>query len=136
MSKTAEFNLVAFEAPETATLEVMDARGEPLIGEGGQPVLIDLYGPGSEAYAKAQARIDQANTARTFQALRTGKSKDGDENSKRLHAEKLASCTARIHHFPIDPLALYQNPRLGYITNQVARFIEDWANFLPPSAQS
>ena len=135
MSKTPEFNLAAFEAPETATLDILDAKGEPLLGEGGKPVSITLYGPGSEQYARAQAKIDAANTSRTFAALRGGKApKDTTDDQRRLQAQKLADCTASIQNFPIDPLAIYTNPRLGYITTQAARFIEDWANFLPPSA--
>ncbi len=129
-----EFALSAFEAADTATLEVLNQKEEPLLVDG-QPVTIELYGPGSVQYTKAQAKIDSASQTRAFAAIRGKVAKDGPEESRRLTAEKLAACTKAINNFPVTPLDLYSNPRLGYITNQVAKFVEDWSAFLSPSAK-
>lgn len=129
-----DFDLSAFEASDTATLEVLNQKEEPLLVDG-QPVTIELYGPGSTQYAKAQAKIDSASQTRAFAAIRGKVSKDGPEEARKLTAEKLAACTARINNFPVAPIDLYNNPKLGYITQQVAKFVEDWGAFLAPSTK-
>lgn len=64
-----EFDLSAFEAAETAVLEVLNQKEEPLLFNG-QPVTIELYGPGSAQYARAQAKVDTASQTRAFAAIR------------------------------------------------------------------
>lgn len=123
------FDLSKYETAETGILEVLNEKDEPLIGPNGQPVTIEMYGPGSEVAIKAQAKVDQATTARTFAAVRGKLPKDAAGENRKLQAEKLAACTKAINNFPVDPLALYSNPRLGYITAQVAKFQDDWSNF-------
>lgn len=132
---TEEFDLSAFEASDTAVLEVLNQKEEPLLGAGGLPVTIELYGPGSTQYAKAQARIDSASQTRAFAAIRGKTLKDGPDEARKLQAEKLAACTARINNFPVAPLDLYSNPKLGYITHQVAKFVEDWSAFLATASK-
>ena len=130
-----DFDLSAFEASDTAVLEVLNQKEEPMLVNG-QPVTIELYGPGSTQYAKAQAKIDSASQARAFAAIRGKVAKDGPDEARRLQAEKLAACTARISNFPVTPLDLYSNPKLGYITNQVAKFVEDWSAFLSAASKA
>lgn len=134
----SEFNLKQYEAADTAKLTILDAAGdEPLLGTDGQPVVFELYGPGTEQYAKGQEKIDRAREVRTMQAaMRGGKMKgDGAAEQRQLVAEKWAGCTKSIsQNFPMASLAVYQNPKLGYVTKQVAACVEDWSNFLPQSA--
>lgn len=122
--------LSALEASTTAALTVQHPSGMPLLLNG-EPLTITLYGPGSEEYQRAQARIDQAVQARTFAALRGKAQKDDPEDLRRWRAEKLTACTASCSAPGINVAELYTNPRLGYIANQVEKFVEDWANFLP-----
>jgi hypothetical protein len=133
MSDT-DFNLAAFEAADTSVLDVLDARDEPLMYNG-KPVQIVLAGPGSEAYVKAQAKIDRANQERVFQAVRGKAPKDGADEQRKQLIEKLVACTVEVRNFPVSggAAAIYANPKLGYITNQVAKFLEDWQHFLPKS---
>lgn len=129
-------SLADLEASETAIMDVLGANGEPLMNNGA-PMQIEGYGPGSTAYAQAQAKIEAAGQARAFAALRGKAPKDNDD-AKRLQAEKLAACTKRLINFPegATPAAIYANPRLGYITTQFATFVEDWGHFLPGRAKS
>lgn len=129
-----EFDLSLYEAQESAVLEVKTPQGKPLLGEAGKPVRIHLHGPGSSAYQKAQAKYDRAVQTAAFEALRN-QGRDDQEDGRSLQAERLAACTVRIENFPVEPLALYSNPKLGYITNQAVRFGEAWANFLPQFAK-
>lgn len=131
------FDIAAFEAAEIGVLEVQDTAGEPL-KHAGQPVRIHLYGPGSAEFVRVNAKLDAAAQARTFAALR-GKGTKGAADEQRADLiTKLAACTKHVENFPVSGGAktIYENPRLGYITSQVTRFLDDWANFPPPSVQS
>lgn len=132
-----EFSLADFEVSETATLDVLGVDQEPLLYRG-QPVRISVHGPGSAAYVRAESRAAQASQARALAALRGKAGKTDLEEQRQQTAEKLAAVTAAIENFPIPggALALYANPKLGYITAQVERFLSDWANFKPASAKS
>ena len=46
--------------------------------------------------------------------------------------EKLTTCTKAINNFPVAPAVLYANTKLGYITRQVVKFLDDDANFAKP----
>ena len=132
-----DFDLSAFEVTETATLDVLGLDQEPLLHRG-QPVRITVHGPGSAAYVRAESRAAQASQARALAALRGKAGKTDLDEQRQQTAEKLAAITAGIENFPIPggALALYANPKLGYITAQVERFLSDWANFKPASAKS
>lgn len=131
------FELSAFEAVDVGVLDLQTPAGDPLM-HNGQPVRIHLYGPGSAEHVRAQAKADSAAQARTFAAIRGKASKSAAEEQREDSIAKLVACTKNIENFPVPggAEALYRNQRLGYITNQVGRFLDDWANFPPPSAQS
>ncbi len=132
-----EFDLSAFEAADVGILEVQTAAGDPMLYKG-QPVKFHLYGPGSAEFVRITARLDAASQARTFAALRGKGSKGAADEQRADMITKLSACTKHVENFPIPggAKAIYENPRLGYITSQVTRFLDDWANFQPPSAQS
>ncbi len=125
----AVFNISDFEAKDTAVLEVQNIKDDGPLLVGGQPVTIELRSPGTREYLNAQHRIDVANSAKTYAALRGKPVKDTVDGNITQRAEKLGACTVRIDNFPIDAKDLFSNPKLGYITAQVSKFIEDWANF-------
>lgn len=130
-----KFDIAAFEAADTSLLNVLDIRGDPLFVDG-NVVTIELYGPGSNEYAKAQARLNDILTSRSFMAMRGKPVRETMEESRAPLVDKYVACTKALNNFPIEggARALYENPKLTYITDQVARFIEDWANFTPGSA--
>jgi hypothetical protein len=70
---------------------------------------------------------------RSIAALRGKTNKNAAEEQAQLRAEFLASVTASIDNFPIEggSLALYANPKLGYITAQVDKFLGETENFMP-----
>jgi hypothetical protein len=127
-NQNAVFNLADFEAADTAVLEVTDRKGDPLLYNG-QPVTIELYSPGSSEYLRATHKVATAQQTATFAAIRGKPIKETVEGNIHKQAEKLAACTASVRNFPVAAFDIYANPKLGYITNQVAKFIEDWANF-------
>ena len=125
------FNLADFEASDTAVLDVQNKKDDGPLLVNGQPVQIVLHSPGSADYIRAEAKANQAVQARTFAALRGKAVKSTPEEDRQKNAEKLAACTVELRNFPVEggALAVYNNPKLGYITAQVDRFLSDWGNF-------
>ena len=125
------FNLADFEAADTAVLDVQNKKDDGPLLVNGQPVQIVLHSPGSADYIRAEAKANQAAQARTFAALRGKAVKITPEEDRQKNAEKLAACTVELRNVPVEggALAVYNNPKLGYITAQVDRFLSDWGNF-------
>lgn len=125
------FDISKYELEETSILTVQNAKGDDdLIGEDGiNPVTIELYGGGSRQMVKAQHKAGNAAQLR-IQALVRGKvDKKAAENADAEMVEKLVTCTKAINNFPVPAADLYSNIKLGYITRQVQKFLDDDANF-------
>jgi len=129
------FELAQFEAADTALMDVLLPNGQPMLYKG-QPVQIELYGPGSEQDFKAQVEIDRATSERMMQTLRGKTAKDEVADRRAAQIKKLVAVTKEVRNFPVSAAEIYGNTKLGYITNQVLKFQGDWGNFLPPSAQT
>jgi len=123
-----------FSVEETGTLELLKANDDPMIGDDGKPMTITMYGPGSKTYAKAQA----AQQNRMIDKLkRKGKTDQTAEAKAAEAAEFLSSCTKEFSlNIEYDGLegdalfrAVYSDTSLGFISDQVAKFIGDWSAF-------
>jgi hypothetical protein len=129
---TKAFDLSQFETLDTATLTVQTPKGDDLLVDG-KPVTITLYGEGSKQYVNARYKLDNALQTRSIALMRGKSAKNAAEEQAQLKAEFLASVTASIDNFPIEggALALYNNPKLAYITAQVDKFLAETENFMP-----
>lgn len=125
----AAFNVADFEARDTAWLEVQNKKDDGPLLVDGRPVRIEVRSPGTKEAMNAQHKIDTATHTRTFAAMRGKASKETVESKIEQSADKLTAITAQIENFPVSPKDLYSNPKLGFITEQVAKFHGDWANF-------
>lgn len=121
--------LADLEARDTAWLEVQNKKEDGPLLFNGKPVRIEVRSPGTREALSAQHKIEQAQTAKTFAAMRGKPTKETVDDRITASAEKLAAVTASIDGLPVSPLELYKNPRLGYIADQVAKFHGDWGNF-------
>ncbi len=130
------FDITAYELEETAVLTLLNAKSDDdLIGaDGTNPVTIELYGGGSRQMVKAQHKAGQAAQLRLQQLVRGKVDKRAAETAEEEMVEKLVACTKAINNFPVEPGALYSNAKLGYITKQVLKFLDDDSNFSKPSA--
>lgn len=129
MTAVPAFSLSDFEASDTAWLEIQNIKGDGPLLVNGQPVRFEIRSPGTREALNAQHKIDTAASAKAFAAVRGKTVKDTVESKYKERAEKLAAITARTENFPVSPIDVYGNPKLGYITDQVAAFHGDWSNF-------
>lgn len=116
----------------TSRLELRDANDELMAG-----VAVNVYGPGSKPYAKAQA----AQQNRMIDKLkRKGKTEQTAEQKAAENAEFLADITVSFEGLEYDGLkghelaiAVYSDITIGFIADQVAKHCGDWGNFTKTS---
>lgn len=134
-------NIKALAAVDTHTLHVRGADDELLYdgdGDDRQPVEIVIYGPGTKQYRKAKSDQENRIVARL---QKRGAAAQTPEARAREQAEFLADVTAEIRQmsYPGDdgqPLtgrdlavAIYRDPGIGFIADQVHQVAHNWANF-------
>lgn len=133
-------DIKSYAVEPTSRLHLRDAADE-LMYDGGdktKPIAVNLFGPGSKQYAKAQA----AQQNRMLDKLkRKGKTEQTAEQIAQEKAEFLADCTHSFEHLEYDALigralavAVYADTTIGFIADQAAKHIGDWANFSKGSA--
>jgi hypothetical protein len=137
------FDITSTAVEETAVLELTDANEAPLIGEDKKQLSITLYGPGSEPFARAEAKRQNKLLERL---KRKGNANLGPEEQRAEQAEFLASITVSFNGFSYPPAgdaegkdlfrALYSDRKVGFITDQVQKFVGDWGNFMASSASN
>jgi len=142
--------LSSIAVAETSDLKLLSADDAPLFYEqdGRQlPTTAKLYGPGSKPYKQAQAKVSN-RIGEKFQ--RKGKFSQSAEEREADQVELLVACTISIVGLEFDgPFehlasltgpdlfrAIYSEPGLGFIKDQVQAHIGDWANFTKGSATS
>lgn len=144
----------ALQTVQTGTLHLKDVRGIPMmftpeVVEAGaeiapQPVIVTIYGPGSEQHRKAQQAAKQRILELLRQAGDEGRSRNlTDEERHADGAELLADMVADITGFDFEGQTqreflrgLFADPSCGYITDQVNSFAGDWANFCKGAAKA
>ena len=127
---------------DTTPIHVKGADGDYLYSDG-KPVLIIIYGPGSQQYAEVEAR--QTNRAVKRMQENDGKvSVPPPTQRDAERAEDLASITVAFENFTYPPAAdkqgtelfraLYADRKLGFIAEQVLKAVGNWGKFMPGSA--
>jgi hypothetical protein len=130
----------------TAFLHLKGPDGTPLYDDC-KKVGIDLFGPGSPEYAQ----IEERSTARTVKRMAENDNKLSHvpiEERRVEGAADLVVLTAGFRHIEHDApdgtplagqalyLAVYSDPKLGWIKEQAVKFVGDWGKFSPGSATS
>ena len=130
------FDLSQFETAETSQLTLLTAKGDEMVING-QPVIITLHGPGTKQQVSAQHKMQKAAKAAAVSAINGRAPKNAEQEEFERDAQYLVAVTHSISdNFPVAPLDLYSNRKLGYIAKQVNRHMNDDANFMSGSAQS
>lgn len=138
--------IIALAAAATAFLHLKGPDGSFLY-DAGEKVGIDLFGPGSPEYAL----IEEAQSARVIKRMQDNDNKVAHvpvEQRRIEAAADLTSLTASFRYIDYDgpdgsPLAgaalysaVYADPKLGWIKEQVVKFVGDWGKFTSGSATS
>lgn len=133
-SSSPAFDLKPYQNADVGTFIVRDQSGDDLL-YAGRPVRITVHGLGSKTQVAAERKQTKAAKLVLYAGIRGQVSSNGEEEEFKRDAEYLAACTVSVENFPIPggALAIYSDPRLGYIKKQVQEFLGNAANFKPGS---
>lgn len=120
---------------ETGRFQVRDVNDVLIDG-----MYITVYSPGSKQYARANA---ERQNAMLEKARAKGKINQTAEQRAAENAKFLTACTVSFEGIEYDDLAgnelfeaVYSDLTIGFIADQVASFVGDWANFTKASASN
>jgi len=131
----------------TAFLHLKGPDGTHLYDDDGKPVGIDLYGPGSPQFGQTEER-QSARTIKRMQENDNRISLVPIEQRRAESSEDLADLTAGFRNIEHEDasgtalagrplfLAVYSDPTLGWIKEQVLKFVGDWSRFTAGSTTS
>lgn len=129
------FDISTIEIADTITVEILHpATGEPYLNDSGEPLSVTVHAPGSPQYAAAQAAAGNRMSKRFRQKGKVDTTPEEDAAHK---AQTLADLTISLNGFTYkggDPtdrkthLALYKDPKMGFITDKVNADAGDWGN--------
>lgn len=136
-----------FAVEPTSRLHLRDANDALMYADGAdgqpdesKPIAVLLYGPGSKQHARAQAR---QNNRFLDKLKRKGKSDQSAEEVAEERSALLAACTVSFENLEYEQLqgealakAVYSDLSLGFIADQVAKHLGDWANFSRASTRN
>lgn len=132
-------NLKTLAANNTSKFQLLDGDDEPLFADQAKtkPVTVTVYGPGSKEYQRVTAA---ANNRMVERMRKRGKSGVSADERLREQAEQLSALTVAFENLDYDGLqdgelakAIYSDPTLGFIAEQVTKHTADWANFTKAS---
>jgi len=124
-----------FAVEPTARLHLRDAGDELMYvdADESKPIAVNLFGPGSKQHARA---LNEKQNHHVDLIKKKGKTKESAEDARKSNAEFLSACTASWENMEYDGLtgdalsvAVYSDISIGFIADQVASYLADWANF-------
>lgn len=140
------FKLKSTAVAATSVLHLKDSAENLLFAEVGAkkeqvPVEVVVFGPGSKEFQQAQAKV---NSRAVRRLQRRGKFEQSADEKLAEQADYLADITQGWRN--IDnaefgdktgralSVAIYSDPSIGFIADQVAEHVKDWGNFSPASS--
>lgn len=120
---------------DTFDVPILDpSTGEPLIGDGGEPCSVTVFGPGSKPFATAKSAASNRNMKRI---RARGKADTTPEEDIASTASFLTAITKSFNAFdykggeqgPDMFRACYSDTTMGWLTDQVNTGAGDWGNF-------
>lgn len=140
---TKLFDITQAAASDTSTIKLRFGDDTPMLDADKKPISITVYGPGSLEYGRAASKRQNAAITRL---KRKGKLDQTADEKLADEAAFLTAITVSFNGFGYPPAgdatgaelfrAVYSDPKLGFIKDQVAEFAGDWENFSAGSATS
>jgi len=132
--QTTDFS--AYLLDESSTVDIDLPNGEPML-HNGQRVSARVHSPSAQAFIDAKTTLDR-EAAKNMAAAFGVKQKANSQADKDADAKFLTAVTIAIENFPYPGgvAAVYKEPRLKYIADQVRAHLGDLGNFFPGSAKA
>lgn len=136
-TKVVKFDASQYEMLDFAPMNVLDVSQTRPMLHNGQPVIIDVWSPGSKEGVKYQHAANRASALKTAALFRGRMPQPTGAEQDKEKVDKLVAITKEVHNFPYEGgvRAMYANPLLT-IGDQVDAFYNDKANFAKPSTEN
>jgi len=122
---------------DTSALDIDFPDGSPMLypRKDGEQVRIHVYGPSTKQYQTAQEVLTREATKRVVAAMGSKKKEAEDKDAD---VKFLTAITASVENFPYPggAEAIYREPKLRYIADQVRGHVNDTANFFADAPSS
>lgn len=133
-------DLKKFEMQETGFLHLKDANDELMYADDAngnpdptKPMRVELFGPGSKEYARAQG----IRNGRQLDRARRGKKAEGSPGEQLQDSvDVLVGCTKSLENIDGEPRDLYSNQKLSFIRDQIFLYLNETSNFTKASSKS
>lgn len=129
------FDISSIKVADTFDVVITSpSTGEPIVNDEKQTLSITVHSPASKPFKAAQA----AQSAKMVKRIKAkGKIDETPEEMAATTASFLAAITVSLNGFQYQGesegvetfKALYSDPKMGWLTEQVNREAGDWANF-------
>ena len=140
----SKLNIRTKKVNPTLTFQLKGADDELLVNDDGTPCNVTVYGPGSKEYVAAS----QVKSSKLMDKVLKGK--EAKLSPKEAAAQQVEFLTAITQSMDLgyttddgrelegeDKLrAIYADPEIGFIAEQVAAKVSDWGNFTAASKKS
>lgn len=133
---TPAHDIAAFDGfflADTATIEPVLPNGEPMCYPMGatEPVKVVVFGPSSAQFLKAKSALDREAMKRVMANVGKGKKAEPTMSDEEANATFLTAITRTVVNFPYPggAEAMYRNPALRYINDQVMEHVNQLGNF-------
>jgi hypothetical protein len=122
---------------DTVEIHLRGPDGERMYTKENLPVSVTVYGISSKRFAAEKSK----SSNRALERLRSkGKFNQSAEDAAEERASFLTACTYKLNNFTYKGSddaeaikAMYMDPKMGWITNQIDEEMSDWSNFSKPS---
>lgn len=135
MSKDLLDEFSDYYLADTSAIDIDLPNGDPMTYPkvGGAQVRVHVYGPSTRQYQQAEEARTREATKRVVAAMGAKGKKEAED--KDVDIKFLVAVTANIENFPFPggPEAIYREPKLKYISDQVMRHVGDTSNFFGDS---
>lgn len=134
-------NLLAIQVPATGLLNLKNPDGSPMVDEAGAPAQARVHSPASKVWevANAAMRRKTMKRVREFNGKIEAAADDAQDKVDFLVAITEEFVNVEIPDAPTGAKALvraiYENPALGFIRDQVEAASSDWGSFTDGSAK-
>lgn len=136
-------DISALAAVDTDTFQLTDPRNDEPLTSGGKPVMCTIYGPGSEAQARAEVTMSNKQLKRLRKkgdlVLTTGDvaTDAADQLTAITHGFENLKHNGELVDTDRDRIrALFLDRRLSWIADQINERRRSWENFIPGSERS
>lgn len=132
-----EFDLSQYEMADSSVCRIKNMKGDDDFIVEGEPVVVEVYSPGSKPGIRALHKAGLASAARQMRLYRGELDKKDAVMAEEERVAKLAGFTKSIsRNFPVAPETIYANPKLNWFTKQIEKHIDKDENFPQGSSGS